>query len=58
VVLTEVRDIHALVAELHGKGYGFFNAGVEPGPVENMLSTELIDPFANLIRFFERGRNT
>lgn len=31
------------------------NPGVEPGAAERMLSTELIDPFANLICFFERG---
>jgi len=31
------------------------NPGLEPGPGDHMLSTELIDPFANLIRFFERG---
>jgi hypothetical protein len=32
-------------------------AGVGLGPRagENMLSTELIDPFGNLIRFFERN---
>jgi catechol 2,3-dioxygenase-like lactoylglutathione lyase family enzyme len=28
---------------------------VSRAPGEHMLSTELIDPFANLIRFFERG---
>jgi hypothetical protein len=31
------------------------NPGLDPGPGERMLSTELIDPFANLIRFFERN---
>lgn len=55
VVLIEVRGIKELHAELHGKGYKFMNPGLEPGPGEHMLSTELIDPFANLIRFFERG---
>jgi hypothetical protein len=55
VVLIEVKDIRALHRELHGKGYRFMNPGLDPGPGEHMLSTELIDPFANLIRFFERG---
>ncbi|HEX7166561.1 MAG TPA: glyoxalase superfamily protein [Acidimicrobiales bacterium] len=54
-VLIEVRGIRALHEELHGKGYRFMNPGLEPGPGANMLSMELIDPFANLIRFFERG---
>jgi Molydopterin dinucleotide binding domain len=35
--------------------YAFMNPGLEPGPGEHLLSTELIDPFGNLIRFFERG---
>src|SRR4051812_33734883 len=51
VVLVQVRGIEELHAELHGKGYGFMTPGLEPGPGERMLSTELIDPFANLIRF-------
>ena len=54
-VLIEVRGIRDLHAELHRKDYQFMNPGREPGPGEQMLSTELIDPFANLIRFFERG---
>jgi catechol 2,3-dioxygenase-like lactoylglutathione lyase family enzyme len=55
VVLVEMRGIRELHAELHRKGYRFMNPGLEPGPGEHMLSTELIDPFGNLIRFFERG---
>ena len=55
VVLVEVRGLAELHAELHGRGYRFMNPGLDPGPGERMLSTELIDPFANLIRFFERG---
>ena len=31
------------------------NPGLDQGPGERMLSTELIDPFGNLIRFFERN---
>jgi hypothetical protein len=44
-----------LLNELHAKDYRFMNPGLEPGPGPNMLSTELIDPFSNLIRFFERN---
>jgi glyoxalase superfamily protein len=55
VVLVEVRDIKDLLRTLHWKGYRFMNPGLEPGPGEHMLSTELIDPFGNLIRFFERN---
>jgi hypothetical protein len=29
------------------------NPGIEPGPGRHTLSTELIDPFSNLIRFFD-----
>jgi hypothetical protein len=55
VVLVEMRDIKGLLRELHAKRYPFMNPGLDPGPGERMLSTELIDPFANLIRFFERN---
>jgi Glyoxalase superfamily protein len=44
-----------LLEELHSKGYRFMNPGLDDGPGEHMLSTELIDPFGNLIRFFERN---
>ena len=53
VVLVEVTGIKELHDELHTKDYRFMNPGIEPGPVENMLSMELIDPFSNLVRFFE-----
>jgi ribosomal-protein-alanine N-acetyltransferase len=55
VVLVEVQGIAELHAELHRTGYRFMYPGLDPGPGERMLSTELIDPFGNLIRFFERG---
>jgi len=55
VVLVEVRGIETLHKELHSKGYPFMNPGLDEGPGEHMLSTELIDPFGNLIRFFERN---
>jgi len=54
VVLVEVRGIETFLEELRSKGYRFMNPGLEPGPGQNMLSTELIDPFSNLIRIFER----
>jgi hypothetical protein len=31
------------------------NPDLDAGPGEHMSSTTLIDPFANRIRFFERG---
>jgi len=49
------KSFYDLHDELHRKDYQFMNPGLEPGPGEHMLSTELIDPFANLIWFFERG---
>jgi hypothetical protein len=55
VVLAEIRGIKDLLKELRAKDYRFMNPGLEPGPGEQMLSTELIDPSSNLIRFFERG---
>ena len=55
VVLIEVRGIKELLSELHSKGYAFMNPGLDEGPGEHMVSTELIDPFGNLIRFFERN---
>jgi hypothetical protein len=55
VVLVEVRGIKDLHSELHSKGYAFMNPGLDPGPGERMLSVTVIDPFSNIIRFFERG---
>ena len=37
-VLVEVTGIKELHDELHTKDYRFMNPGIEPGPVENMLS--------------------
>ena len=54
-MLVEVTGIKKLHEELHAKEYRFMNRGLEPGPGPNMLSTELIDPFSNLIRLFERN---
>lgn len=55
VVLVDVNGIHELHRELHATGYAFMNPGLDEGPGEHMVSTELIDPFGNLIRFFERN---
>jgi ribosomal-protein-alanine N-acetyltransferase len=55
VVLVEIERIHDLHAELASRGYAFMNPGIEPGPGTN-VSMELIDPFSNRIRFFERAR--
>lgn len=50
-----MRGIKVSLRELHKKRYPSLNPGPEPGPGEHMLSTELIDPSSNLIRFFQRG---
>jgi ribosomal-protein-alanine N-acetyltransferase len=55
VVLVEIEGIHDLHAELASRDYPFMNPGVEPGPGTN-TTMELIDPFSNRIRFFERAR--
>jgi hypothetical protein len=54
VVLVEIEGIRDLHAELHAKGYPFMNPGIKPGPGTN-VTMELIDPFSNRIRFFERA---
>lgn len=55
VVVVEVRDVRALVAQLHERDYPFMNPGLEEGPGPNMLSTQVIDPSSNRIRFFQRN---
>jgi extradiol dioxygenase family protein len=55
VVLVEVEGLQVLHAELRSRGYAFMNPGMEPGPGSN-TTMELIDPFSNRIRFFERAR--
>ena len=51
-VLVVVRNLHALHAELHQRGYPFFNPGIGPGP-GNGSEMQLIDPASNRIRFYE-----
>ena len=51
-VLVEVRNIDALHAELHQRGYPFFNPGLETGP-RGVKEMQLIDPASNRIRFYE-----
>ena len=53
-VLVEMRGIKDFHAELHTRNHPIINPGLDHGPGERMVSTELIDPFSNLIRFFER----
>ncbi len=55
MLVVEVSGIKEWIDELHGRQYPFMNPGLEEGPGENMLSTELLDPAGNMIRFFERG---
>jgi len=51
-VLVEVRNIDALHAELHKRGYPFLNPGIGPGP-GNVREMQLIDPASNRIRFYQ-----
>ena len=51
-VLVEVRNIDALHAELHQRGYPFFNPGIGSGP-GGVKEMQLIDPASNRIRFYE-----
>ncbi len=51
-VLVVVRNIDALHAELHQRGYPFLNPGISPGPA-NGREMQLIDPASNRIRFYE-----
>ena len=54
-MIVEFSGIWEWIDELHGKRYPFFNPGLGEGPVENMLSTKILDPAGNMLRFFERG---
>jgi Glyoxalase superfamily protein len=45
-----VAELHA---ELHAKDYPFLNPGIEPAPGGREM--QLIDPFSNRLRFFERA---
>jgi len=51
-VLVVVRNLDALHAELHQRGYPFFNPGISAGP-GNGRQMQLIDPASNRIRFYE-----
>ena len=52
-VLIETRLVAELHAELHAKDYPFLNPGIEPAPGGREM--QLIDPFSNRLRFFERA---
>jgi extradiol dioxygenase family protein len=52
-VLVEIRGVDALWSELRGRSYPFLNPGVEPGPGGGR-EMQLIDPFSNRLRFYER----
>jgi len=51
-VLVVVRNLDALHAELHERGYPFFNPGIGPGP-RNGRQMQLIGPASNRLRFYE-----
>ena len=51
-VLVVVRNIDALHAELHERGYPFFHPGIGPGPGSGR-ERQLVDPASNRIRFYE-----
>jgi catechol 2,3-dioxygenase-like lactoylglutathione lyase family enzyme len=53
-VLCETRGVEELHSELRAKGYPFLNPGLEPGP-DGGRELQLIDPFSNRLRFFERA---
>jgi catechol 2,3-dioxygenase-like lactoylglutathione lyase family enzyme len=52
-VLIETRGVRELHAELRRKAYPFLNPGLEPAPGGGQ-EMQLIDPFANRLRFYER----
>jgi ribosomal-protein-alanine N-acetyltransferase len=54
-VLIETEDVSSLHAELHARDYPFLNPGIEPGPAGGR-EMQLIDPFSNRLRFFQRSR--
>ena len=47
-----VRNIDALHAELHKRGYPFLNPDIGPGP-GNVREMQLIDPASNRISFYQ-----
>lgn len=55
VLVMEVDDILGYYDDLMSRDYAFLYPAVEPGPGPHMASLELIDPFANRLRFFQRG---
>jgi len=52
-VLVEIDDVERLWNELRARGYPFLNPGVETGPGGGR-EMQLIDPFSNRLRFYER----
>lgn len=54
-VLIEINDVETLHRELDQKEYGFLNPGLEPAPGGGR-EMQLIDPFSNRLRFFERAQ--
>jgi catechol 2,3-dioxygenase-like lactoylglutathione lyase family enzyme len=54
VVLCETHGVDELHTELRDKDYPFLNPAVEPGPGGGR-ELQLIDPFSNRLRFFERA---
>jgi hypothetical protein len=54
VLVIEVDDLRAYYEGLAAKDYPFLNPGIDEGPGPNMLNVELIDPFSNRLRFFQR----
>ena len=53
-VLFVIEDLDAFLAELGSKGYPYMNPGIGPAPGGGR-ETELIDPAANRLRFYEPG---
>ena len=56
-VLVAVRNLDAIHAALHKRGYPFLNPGIEDGPGRGRTMT-LIDPASNRLRFYESASAT
>ena len=54
-VLVETTGVDEYHSELASRDYPFLNPGIEPGPGGGR-EMQLIDPFSNRLRFFERAQ--
>jgi catechol 2,3-dioxygenase-like lactoylglutathione lyase family enzyme len=54
VLVIEIDDLLDYEASLAAKEYPYLAPAVSPGPGPDMGSLELIDPFSNRLRYFQR----